>query len=89
MNDTLWKIIGLLGTAMFSIRWIVQIIASRKAGKSIMTVHFWYLSAVGSFLLLLYFVFGKFDIIGVISNIFPLLIAGYNLFLDKKKQPVV
>jgi lipid-A-disaccharide synthase-like uncharacterized protein len=29
-----------------------------------------------------YFVFGKNDSVGIISNLFPAFIAGYNLFLD-------
>jgi lipid-A-disaccharide synthase-like uncharacterized protein len=36
----------------------------------------------GSLLLLAYFTFGKNDSVGILSNLFPALIAGYNLYLD-------
>jgi lipid-A-disaccharide synthase-like uncharacterized protein len=40
------------------------------------------MSVSGSVLLLSYFVFGKNDSVGILSNLFPLFIAGYNLWLD-------
>jgi lipid-A-disaccharide synthase-like uncharacterized protein len=40
------------------------------------------MSVTGSLLLLAYFVFGKTDSVGILSNLFPALIAGYNLYLD-------
>ena len=45
---------------------------------------FWYMSLVGSLLLLSYFIFGKNDSVGVLSNLFPASIAAYNLFLDTR-----
>jgi lipid-A-disaccharide synthase-like uncharacterized protein len=43
---------------------------------------FWYMSVTGSLLLLAYFTWGKNDSVGVLSNLFPALIAAYNLYLD-------
>jgi lipid-A-disaccharide synthase-like uncharacterized protein len=40
------------------------------------------MSTSGSVLLLLYFIFGKNDSVGILSNLFPLFIALYNLRLD-------
>jgi lipid-A-disaccharide synthase-like uncharacterized protein len=48
--------------------------------------YFWYMSIAGSLLLLSYFTFGKIDSVGILSNLFPLGIAFYNLFLDLKKK---
>lgn len=80
---TPWKILGYLGVAIFAGRWFVQVIASHRAGKSYLPRVFWYMSLVGSLLLLSYFVFSdKNDSVGVLSNLFPCVIAGYNLFLD-------
>jgi hypothetical protein len=39
-------------------------------------------AAAGSLCLLRYFVFGKNDSVGVLSNLFPLAVALYNLSLD-------
>jgi len=91
MNDVLfvmfgvtitpWKLIGYAGVFLFAGRWFVQLWASRRARKPTMPGLFWYMSAVGSVLLLAYFVFGKNDSVGILSNLFPLFVALYNLYL--------
>ena len=43
---------------------------------------FWYMSITGSLMLLSYFVFGKNDSVGIMSNLFPLMVASYNLYLE-------
>ena len=79
---TPWKLVGYLGVALFAGRWFVQLIASRRRGKPVLPRLFWYMSVSGSLLLLAYFVFGKNDSVGILSNLFPLFIAAYNLWLD-------
>jgi len=79
---SIWKIIGYLGTAVFAGRWFVQMHASRKARKPVMNRMFWFMSLTGSLLILSYFVFGKNDSVGVLSNLFPSSVALYNLYLD-------
>jgi len=79
---TAWKLVGYAGVATFSGRWFVQLFASHRAGKSTIPRVFWYMSLVGSVLLLSYFTFGKNDSVGIMSNLFPSFIASYNLFLD-------
>ena len=83
---TVWKIIGYLGVFIFASRWFVQMFASRKAGKPVITKLFWLLSLSGSVMLLAYFIFGKNDSVGIISNLFPAFIALYNLSLEMKYQ---
>ena len=82
LNVTPWKIVGYSGTVLFTLRWLVQAIASRRAGRPTLPRLFWYMSIMGSILLLSYFIFGKNDGPGIVSNAFPLLMACYNLFLD-------
>jgi lipid-A-disaccharide synthase-like uncharacterized protein len=87
---TPWKIIGYAGTVLFTLRWVVQAVASQRAGKPMVPRMFWYMSIVGSGMLLAYFIFGKNDGPGIVSNLFPGLLAVYNLFLDfahQKKNP--
>ncbi|HEY3700568.1 MAG TPA: lipid-A-disaccharide synthase N-terminal domain-containing protein [Spongiibacteraceae bacterium] len=81
---TPWKLIGYLGVALFAGRWFVQMLASRKRGKSVVPRLFWYMSISGSLLLLAYFVFGKNDSVGILSNLFPFTVALYNLHLENK-----
>ncbi|HOX38328.1 MAG TPA: lipid-A-disaccharide synthase N-terminal domain-containing protein [Candidatus Brocadiia bacterium] len=50
----LWIIIGCSGQAIFGCRFLVQWIASEKAGRSYIPVVFWHLSLAGSLLLLAY-----------------------------------
>jgi lipid-A-disaccharide synthase-like uncharacterized protein len=49
-----WIVLGLVGQITFMGRFFIQWIASEKAGKSIIPIYFWYMSIVGSLLLLLY-----------------------------------
>ncbi len=92
MNDVLfvllgasvtpWKIVGYTGVFMFAGRWFVQLISSSKEKKPTFPRAFWLMSLAGSLLLLAYFIFGKNDSVGILSNAFPACIALYNLYLD-------
>jgi lipid-A-disaccharide synthase-like uncharacterized protein len=54
-NDSLpWLAIGLVGNAAFFSRFLVQWIASERAGRSTVPVSFWWLSIAGSLILLAY-----------------------------------
>jgi len=79
---TPWKVVGYLGLALFTCRWLVQLYSSRVEGRPTVPRMFWYMSVIGSLLMLGYFTFGKNDSIGILSNLFPMLIAAYNLYLD-------
>ena len=83
---TAWKLVGYTGVFLFAGRWFVQLAASKAMGKPVMPTLFWYMSASGSVLLLAYFIFGKNDSVGVMSNLFPLFVALYNLYLDQKNK---
>src|SRR3954469_9688341 len=80
------KLVGYLGVFLFAGRWFVQLAASQAHGKVVMPRLFWYMSALGSVMLLSYFVFGKNDSVGILSNLFPLFVALYNLYLDIKNS---
>lgn len=86
---TSWKLVGYLGVFLFAGRWFVQMIASRRNGRPTIPRMFWYMSVMGSTLLVAYFLFGKRDSVGLLSNLFPMTVAFYNLYLDvahKSKQ---
>ncbi|MCX7806614.1 MAG: lipid-A-disaccharide synthase N-terminal domain-containing protein [Planctomycetota bacterium] len=78
---TPWKLVGYFGAILFFARWPIQMLASRKAGKPVVPTLFWLMSIAGSVCLLSYFIFGKTDSVGIISNLFPSLVACYNLYL--------
>ena len=79
---TPWKIIGYTGVFLFGGRWFVQLAASRKHKRVTMPRLFWLMSLSGSACLLTYFTFGKNDSVGVLSNLLPAFVSGYNLYLD-------
>jgi lipid-A-disaccharide synthase-like uncharacterized protein len=83
---TPWKLVGYLGVALFSGRWLVQLYVSRLRGRPTLPRLFWYMSIGGSLLLLGYFTFGKNDSVGILSNLLPAGIAGYNLYLEFRGQ---
>ncbi|WP_005036727.1 lipid-A-disaccharide synthase N-terminal domain-containing protein [Holophaga foetida] len=84
---TAWKLIGYIGAALFGGRWLVQFIASKRAGKPVMPRLFWYMSVVGSLMTLSYFLFSaKKDSVGVLQNLFPSFTALYSLYLDIKHR---
>jgi lipid-A-disaccharide synthase-like uncharacterized protein len=53
-DDPLWLAVGLLGNAFFFSRFLIQWLASERAGRSIVPPLFWHLSLIGSALLLGY-----------------------------------
>ena len=83
---TPWKVIGYAGVLIFAGRWLVQVVASHQAGRSHLPRLFWYMSLIGSLLLLSYFTFSdKKDSVGLLSNLFPASVALFNLFLDRNR----
>jgi lipid-A-disaccharide synthase-like uncharacterized protein len=52
--DALWLTVGVLGQLMFTARFVVQWLASEKAGRSVVPVMFWYFSILGSLIVLAY-----------------------------------
>jgi len=78
---TAWKLIGYIGVLCFGSRWLFQLAASHRSRKPTFPLLFWLLSLSGSILLLAYFIFGKNDSVGILANLMPAGVAGYNLFL--------
>ncbi len=78
------KIIGFLGVFLFGSRWLVQMYISRKYKKPSLNKAFWLMSLGGSLLLLSYFIFGKNDSVGILSNAFPTVVSLYNLYLEMR-----
>jgi len=84
---TPWKVIGLTGALMFGARWLVQFVATRRAGHPVIPRSFWVMSLVGSAMTLAYFLFSaKQDAVGVLQNLFPAFTAAYSLWLDLRPR---
>ena len=59
-------VLGFIGNALFSMRFLVQWLASERQGESVIPVSFWYWSIAGSVLMCVYFVFRR-DPIGILA----------------------
>lgn len=68
VGETSWLALGLLGNAAFCLRFVIQWLASERAGASTIPRAFWHLSLVGSFLLLAYAIHRR-DPIFVLANL--------------------
>ncbi len=49
-----WLVVGFCGQIFFSLRFLVQWIASEREGRSVVPVSFWFFSVAGSLMLLAY-----------------------------------
>jgi lipid-A-disaccharide synthase-like uncharacterized protein len=75
-----WKVIGLSGSVVFGLRFILQGIASERAKKSVIPFGFWECSLLGCLLSLSYFAIYRKDSVGIIQNLLPLPIYIRNLY---------
>lgn len=84
--DWSWlMILGFLGNVVFSMRFLVQWMASEKRGESVIPVSFWYFSITGSVIMLLYFVFRR-DPVGILAFLPNTAIYIRNLQLIRRKR---
>jgi lipid-A-disaccharide synthase-like uncharacterized protein len=81
----IFLIIGFVGQAFFSMRFLVQWIASEKEGRSVIPVSFWIFSILGSSLLLTYAIYRK-DPVFILGQAPNLFIYSRNLYLIKKER---
>lgn len=81
---TPWKLIGYLGVLLFAGRWVVQLVATHRHGRPAFPGLFWTMSLLGSALLLSYFIWGKNDSVGILSNLFPMGVALYNFVMHRR-----
>ena len=78
-------ILGLIGNLIFSMRFVVQWIASERQRESIIPVSFWYWSIAGSIIMCLYFVFRR-DPVGILAYLPNSLIYIRNLILIQRSK---
>ncbi len=84
-SDTpLWLAFGLLGQAAFGCRFFVQWIASERARRSYVPLSFWYLSIVGSLILLVYAIHRK-ELVFTLAYLPNCVVYTRNLMLIRKR----
>jgi len=70
--EKFWLAFGFVGQSFFATRFLVQWIASERLGRSHIPVAFWYLSIVGSLILLAYGIYRRDPVFitGYVANSF-------------------
>ncbi|ANC82056.1 hypothetical protein DZA28_16195 [Pseudomonas alloputida] len=84
-RETLWLIIGFAGQAVFTGRFVLQWLYSELKRRSVIPVGFWYLSMLGSALLLTYAIYRQ-DPVFIIGQSFGFLVYLRNLQLIARHQ---
>ncbi len=84
-NETIWLVIGFLGQLFFSMRFIVQWIASEREKRSIIPIAFWYFSLLGGTTLLAYAIYRR-DPVFILGQSLGVFIYSRNLYLIYKEK---
>lgn len=84
-SEPTWMLLGFVGQALFTGRFVVQLVYSEKAQASVNPVIFWYLSMSGSLLLLGYALHTG-DIVIILGQSFGLLVYLRNLHLFRQHR---
>src|SRR5437588_12716479 len=86
MQFDAWVALGFVAQALFAMRFLVQWIASERAGRSVIPVTFWMFSLGGGGLLLIYALYRK-DPVFIAGQALGLLIYIRNLhFIRRERQ---
>ena len=80
-----WLAFGLLGNAAFASRFLVQWWASERAGESVVPKAFWYLSILGSLILLTYALHMK-NLVFTLAYLANCVVYVRNLVLIRRKE---
>jgi lipid-A-disaccharide synthase-like uncharacterized protein len=74
-----WVVLGLIAQALFTARFLVQWIASERAGHSVIPLTFWVFSIGGGILLLVYALYRK-DPVFIAGQMFGVFVYMRNLY---------
>ena len=84
MSTAGWLVVGFIGQAMFSARFIVQWLVSEARRESVIPLAFWYFSLGGGATLLAYAIWRQ-DPVFIVGQGFGLLVYIRNLMLIRRK----
>jgi lipid-A-disaccharide synthase-like uncharacterized protein len=83
--EHLWLSVGFLGQAFFSMRFLVQWIASERRRESVIPVSFWFFSIGGGLTLLMYAIY-RLDPVFILGQGAGLFVYCRNLYLIRRKE---
>jgi lipid-A-disaccharide synthase-like uncharacterized protein len=85
MEPRFWLYFGFMGQFLFGLRFLVQWVASERRGESVIPVYFWYLSLIGSLILLAYAIVRR-DPVFILGQSTGLFVYMRNLMLIYRKR---
>jgi lipid-A-disaccharide synthase-like uncharacterized protein len=80
-----WVLVGFVAQIFFTARFVVQWIASERAGRSVIPVAFWILSLIGGAMLLVYALYRK-DPVFIAGQSFGVFVYLRNLYFVLREQ---
>ncbi len=80
-----WLVLGFLAQGLFTARFVVQWIASERAGKSVMPIAFWFFSIGGGLLLLVYALYRR-DPVFIVGQAFGVFVYARNLYFELRDR---
>ncbi len=80
-----WLVLGLVGQAMFSTRFLIQWIASERRKQSVVPIAFWWFSLAGGLCLLSYATF-RADPIFILGQSAGMMVYFRNLVLLRRRR---
>jgi lipid-A-disaccharide synthase-like uncharacterized protein len=88
LKELLWLVLGMTAQLMFTLRFVVQWIASERARRSVVPETFWYLSLAGGLMLLLSAIY-RLDPVFILGQASGLFIYARNIvFIREHKRSV-
>ena len=88
-NLNFWVIFGLFGQFFFFMRFVVQWIVSERKGESVIPDAFWYLSILGSIILLVYAIYRKDPVFILGQSVGSIVYIRNIMLIHNKKRDVI
>jgi lipid-A-disaccharide synthase-like uncharacterized protein len=80
-----WVLLGFIAQGLFTARFLVQWIASERAGKMVMPIAFWFFSIGGGLLLLVYALYRR-DPVFIAGQAFGVFVYARNLHFELRDR---
>jgi lipid-A-disaccharide synthase-like uncharacterized protein len=83
--NKIFLVVGFVGQIMFFMRFLIQWIASERAGRSVVPVLFWVFSILGASILLVYAIYRQ-DPVFIVGQSCGFFIYARNLYLIRREK---
>src|SRR5436309_4334215 len=80
-----WVLLDYVAQLMFTMRFLVQWIASERAGKMVMPIAFWFFSIAGGLLLFIYALYIR-DPVFILGQGFGVFVCARNLYFELRDR---